>query len=195
VNPSGRLPVSIPATVGAQPSTYLAAPLARANDVSNIDPTAAYPFGHGLSYTTFVWTDLTGDVTEIGTAGSVEVALDVTNEGERAGADIVQLYLHDPVASVVRPVQRLIGYARLTLEAGQSARVLFRVPADLASFPGRDLRRVVEPGEVVLSAGRSSGDLVSQWRVHLTGPARHVGHDRAMEPEVAVAVAAPAPVA
>ncbi|WEG09314.1 glycoside hydrolase family 3 N-terminal domain-containing protein [Microbacterium horticulturae] len=194
VNPSGRLPVSVPATTGAQPSTYLAPPLARANDVSNIDPTASYPFGHGLSYTSFDWTALTGDVESTGTDGSVELTLEVTNTGGRAGADIVQLYLHDPAASVVRPVQRLIGYARVTLEPGQSARVRFGVPADLASFTGRDLRRIVEPGELVLSAGRSSGDLVSSWTVRLTGPVREVGHDRALAPEVQVAASAPAPV-
>ncbi|QAY60153.1 glycosyl hydrolase [Microbacterium protaetiae] len=186
VNPSGRLPVSIPATIGAQPSTYLAAPLARANDVSNIDPTAAYPFGHGLSYSAFTWSDLAGDVDAIGTDGTVEVSLDVANTGARAGAEIVQLYLHDPVASVVRPVQRLIGYARVVLEAGQSARVRFRVSADLASFTGRELRRIVEPGEIVLSAGRSSGDLASSWTVQLTGPVREVGHDRTLAPDVAV---------
>jgi beta-xylosidase len=193
VNPSGRLPVSVPATIGAQPSTYLAPPLARANDVSNIDPTAVYPFGHGLSYTRFDWTALSGDVESTGTDGAVELTLGVTNTGERAGADVVQLYLHDPAASVVRPVQRLIGYARVTLEPGQSARVRFGVPADLASFTGRDLRRIVEPGELVLSAGRSSGDLVSSWTVQLTGAVREVGHERALAPEVEVAASEPVP--
>ena len=187
VNPSGRLPVSIPATIGAQPSTYLAAPLARSNDVSNIDPTAAFPFGHGLSYSSFAWSALQGDVATTSTDGAVELTLEITNTGARSGADIVQLYLHDPAASVVRPVQRLIGYARVVLEPGQSARVHFGVPTDLASFTGRDLRRIVEPGELVLSAGRSSGDLASSWTVQLTGPVREVGHDRALQPEVSVA--------
>src|SRR5690606_4576462 len=125
VNPGGRLPVSVPATPGAQPSSYLAAPLARKSGVSNIDPTPAYWFGHGLSYSSFSWGDL-------GVSGklfsqTVDVRLTVTNTSERDGSDVVQLYLHDPVASVVRPVQRLISYARVDLAAGASATVTFRV--------------------------------------------------------------------
>jgi beta-xylosidase len=189
VNPSGRLPVSMPAATGAQPSTYLAPPLARATDVSNIDPTAAFAFGHGLSYTSFGWSALEADATAAPTDGEVSVTLAVTNTGERDGTDVVQLYLHDPVASVVRPVQRLIGYARVALAAGESAEVRFRVPADLAAFTGRDLRRIVEPGRIVLSAGRSSADLASEVEVELTGPVRVVGTERALAPEVEVAAA------
>nr|WP_228484569.1 glycoside hydrolase family 3 N-terminal domain-containing protein [Microbacterium cremeum] len=186
VNPSGRLPVSIPASAGAQPGTYLAAPLAQRTGVSNVDPGAAFPFGHGLSYTTFDWTPLEGDASAVPVDGALTLRLRVANAGERAGADVVQLYLHDPVASVVQPVQRLIGYARVELEAGASADVSFTVSADLAAFTGRDGVRVVEPGELVLSAGRSSGDFASSWTVTLTGSPRPVGRDRALRPEVIV---------
>ncbi|MDL9978890.1 glycoside hydrolase family 3 N-terminal domain-containing protein [Microbacterium sp. ASV49] len=188
VNPSGRLPVSIPSGTGAQPATYLAPPLARATDVSNIDPTAAFAFGHGLSYTSFDWSPLVAASSYAATDGAFDLSLTVTNVGVRGGSEIVQLYLHDPVASIVRPVQRLIGYARVALAAGESATVEFHVPADLASFTGRDLRRIVEPGALVLSAGRSSADLASSVHVTLDGPVRVVGHDRALEPEVRVAV-------
>jgi beta-xylosidase len=189
VNPSGRLPVSMPAATGAQPSTYLAPPLARATDVSNIDPTAAFAFGHGLSYSSFAWSALEADASATPTDGEASVRLAVTNTGGRDGTDVVQLYLHDPVASVVRPVQRLIGYTRVALAAGESAEVRFRVPADLAAFTGRDLRRIVEPGRIVLSAGRSSADLVSEVEVELTGPVRVVGAARALAPDVEVVAA------
>jgi beta-xylosidase len=188
VNPSGRLPVSVPATPGTQPSTYLAAPLARRNDVSVVD-TAAFAFGHGLSYTSFEWSPVGASSTEIGTDGEVEVSLAVTNTGDRAGADVVQLYLHDPVASVVRPVVRLIGYARVELSAGESARVRMLVPADLAGFTGVAGRRIVEPGDIVLSARRSSADEDSAVTVRLTGPVRPLGPDRRLVPEVFVEAA------
>jgi beta-xylosidase len=189
VNPSGRLPVSIPSTAGSQPTTYLAAPLARASDVSNVDPTAAYPFGHGLGYTTFDWSSFDGDEEAIATDGAVTVRLRVRNAGSRAGTDVVQLYLHDPVASVVRPVQRLIGFARVSLEPGAAADVWFTVPADLASFTSRSGERIVEPGEIVLSVGRSSGDLVHAHTVRLEGPVRVVDHTRRLHPLVDVDLA------
>jgi beta-xylosidase len=184
VNPSGRLPVSVPATPGTQPSTYLAARLAQRSDVSSIDPTPAFPFGHGLSYTSFTWSDLLVDRDEIDTDGIVRVRLRVANSGSRAGVEVVQLYLHDPVASVARPVQKLIAYARVPLAAGASADVEFAVHADLAVYTAASGDRVVEAGELVLSAGRSSGDLVSAQTVRLVGPTRIVDHRRHLTAEV-----------
>ncbi|MFB7894010.1 beta-glucosidase [Microbacterium sp. NPDC056044] len=186
VNPSGRLPVSIPRDPGAQPSTYLASKLARRNDVSNIDPTAAYPFGHGLGYASSVWADAAASAAEMSTAGSVTVSIHVGNAGDRDGVEVVQLYLHDPVASVVRPVRRLIAYARVPLAAGERARVAFEVPADLAAFSGRDGRRVVEPGDLVFGFGRSSGEIVATRTVRVTGEARFVDHWRTLHAAVTV---------
>ena len=188
VNPSGRLPVSVPATAGTQPTSYLAAPLARATDVSSVDPTAAFPFGHGLGYTRFEWESFDGDDAEIGVDGETTVRLRLRNAGNRSGTEIVQLYLHDPVASVVRPVQRLIGFTRVDLEPGQGAEVRFTVPADLASFTSRSGVRVVEPGELVLGAGRSSADVPFTHAVRLTGATRVVDHTRRLHPVVAVEV-------
>ncbi|QKJ21054.1 glycoside hydrolase family 3 C-terminal domain-containing protein [Microbacterium hominis] len=187
VNPSGRLPVSVPADPGAQPSTYLAARLGRHNEVSNIDPTPAYAFGHGLGYSPFVWSDVQASATAIATDGTVTVSLTVGNAGARDGAEVVQLYLHDPVASVVQPVQRLIAYARVDVAAGARVRVSFAVPADLAAFTGVDGRRIVEPGEIVLGFGRSSADIVATCGVRLTGDApRPVGSHRARHATVTV---------
>ncbi|MFJ2647644.1 beta-glucosidase [Streptomyces sp. NPDC087420] len=183
INPSGRLPVSVPRLAGAQPSTYLAAPLAMASEVSSIDPTPAFGFGHGLTYTTFAWSDLgtggDGDRTPaVPTDGAVTLAFTVRNTGGRAGDEVVQLYLRDPVASVVQPVQRLIGYVRVALGPGESARIGVTVPADLASFTGRDGRRVVEPGRLELRLAASSTDIRFTAVVTLTGGPRHVDHTR-----------------
>jgi beta-xylosidase len=180
INPSGRLPVSVPASPGAQPSTYLAAPLARANDVSSIDPTAAFPFGHGLSYTAFDWSDLVTETASAPTDGTLRLSFTLSNSGERTGAEVVQLYLHDPVASVVQPVQRLVGYLKVVLQPGESTRVRVAVPADVTSFTGRDGRRRVEPGDLELRLAASSAAPRLTARARLTGPVRHVDHNRAL---------------
>ncbi|MQY36651.1 Beta-glucosidase BoGH3B [Streptomyces sp. RB17] len=177
-DPSGRLPISVPRGSGAQPATYLGARLAQASDVSNIDPTAAFSFGHGLSYTSFHWGELTVDEPEADTGGEFHLAFTVRNTGERHGTEVVQLYLHDPVAAVVQPVQRLVGYTRVPLDPGEARRLRVTVPADLASFAGRDGRRVVEPGELQLRLAASSADVRLTAAVTLTGPERTVDHTR-----------------
>ncbi|MGW5035441.1 beta-xylosidase/alpha-l-arabinosidase [Streptomyces nigra] len=177
-NPSGRLPVSVPRGAGSQPSTYLGARLAQVSEVSNIDPTPAFGFGHGLSYTTFAWSDLTVGTGQAATDGEFALSLTVRNTGDRAGTEVVQLYLHDPVASVVQPVQRLVGYTRVPLEPGEARRVRVTVPADVASFTGRDGHRVVEPGALELRLAASSTDARLAATVTLTGPVRRVDHTR-----------------
>lgn len=185
VSPSGRLPVSIPADASGQPGTYLSAPLGRRSGVSSVDPTAAFPFGHGLSYTSFSWSArATSD--EWAVDGDAEVEVLVTNTGDRAGADVVQLYLHDPVAQVTRPVVRLVGYARVALEAGESALVTFAVPADVTAFTGRSGARVVEPGDVELRVARSSADASDALALRLTGDLRTVDHTRRLTTAVSV---------
>jgi beta-xylosidase len=184
VNPSGRLPVSVPAHPGAQPSSYLTAPLGAKSSVSNIDPTPAYWFGHGLSYGSFEWGGLAASGTEFDQ--ELTLSLTVRNTGERAGADVVQLYLHDPFASVVRPVRRLIAYQRVELAAGETATVTFRVPADLASFTGRDGKRIVEPGRLDFEFGHSAGDIVLTHSAQLTGSVRVVDHTRALSADIEV---------
>ncbi len=186
VNPSGRLPVSIPATPGAQPSTYLASELARASSVSSIDPTSAFPFGHGIGYTTFDWSPIESEDVDVPVDGEVRLSLRVRNTGDRAGVDVVQLYLNDPAASVVLPVQRLIGFARVELDPGEEARIAITVPTDLTSFTGRAGRRIVEPGPLVFGAGRSSGDIVSTAEITLIGEVREVSPARALHPLVTV---------
>ncbi|MFC4011311.1 glycoside hydrolase family 3 N-terminal domain-containing protein [Nonomuraea purpurea] len=183
VNPSGRLPVSVPRGAGGLPSTYLTPPLGGPTDVSSIDPTPAFPFGHGLSYTTFEWSDAAvRGPAEWPVDGEASVEITVRNTGERAGTETVQLYLHDPVAQTTRPVARLIGYARVPLEPGRAARVTFEVPADLTSFTGLRGRRIVEPGDVELRFCRSSADVTAALPLRLVGAEREIGHDRRLLP-------------
>ncbi len=193
VSPSGRLPVSLPADPSGQPGTYLSQPLGRRTQVSNVDPTPAHPFGHGLSYTSFDWeARLVGAPDEPDAAarwavdGEVVVEVDVTNTGDRAGADVVQLYLHDPVAQVTRPVVRLVGYARVDLAPGERGRVTFTVPADVTAFTGLHGRRVVEPGDVELRVSRSSADHAVTLPARLVGGEREVDHTRRLVTDVAV---------
>jgi beta-xylosidase len=201
VCPSGRLPVSVPRTVGAQPSTYLAPLLGHRTEVSSIDPSALFPFGFGLSYAQFEWTDVQVDgrpsgpdgsvasaPVEFTTSGSVSVSVEVRNVGECAGADVVQLYLHDPVAQVTRPVVRLIGYGKVHLEPGQAGRVTFEVPADLAAFTGRDGHRIVEPGDLEFRLSTSSADVRYTVHARLVGPELTVDHHRRLTSGVVVSV-------
>lgn len=110
----------------------------------------------------------------------------VHNTGDRAGAEVVQLYLHDPVASVTRPDVRLIGYQRVELGVGEASRVTFRFHADLSSFTDRSGRRIVEPGVLELRLAASSADVRHTARLHLTGPVREVGAGRRLRCEAEV---------
>ncbi|MFI5996427.1 glycoside hydrolase family 3 N-terminal domain-containing protein [Streptomyces sp. NPDC051362] len=188
VGPSGRLPVSVPRLPGSQPWTYLQPPLGLANEVSNLDPTPLHAFGHGLSYTSFAWEDFQGGDTEITTDGSYEVSVTVRNTGDRDGTEVVQLYLHDPVASVTRPDVRLIGYRRLDLAPGEFRRVTFGFHADLSAFTDRSGERVVEPGVLELRLGASSAETRHTARLTLTGPRRVTGTDRRLRCEVSTGV-------
>jgi beta-xylosidase len=184
VNPSGRLPVSVPRDPGGQPTTYLAPALGHQNSVSSVDPTPLFPFGHGLSYTSFDWEEASVTPDRFATDGEVTVSVVVRNTGDRTGAEVVQLYLHDPVGQVTRPVVRLVGYARVPLAPGEARRVTMRMPADLASFTGRNGRRIVEPGALELRLGASCLDIRHAATVELVGPEREVDHRRRLTTEV-----------
>lgn len=175
VNPSGHLPVQIPKTGGALPHTYLAPPLGQDGDrISNLSIAPAFPFGHGLSYTTFGLGDLQLDTDRIASDGRVTASVEVRNTGDRAGATVVQLYSADPVAQVTRPVRQLVGYARVDLAAGARATVRFGLHADRFSFTGLERRRIVEPGLIELVAGLSLTDTTPPAHVRIDGAVRVV---------------------
>jgi beta-xylosidase len=180
VQPSGKLPVQIPRHTGGQPSTYLQPALGGAESagITTVESTPLFPFGYGQSYTTFAIDDVRLSASSIPTDGEVEVTARVTNTGQRAGSEVVQLYLHDVIAQVARPVKQLIGFARVSLDAGASRSVRFRVHADRFAYTGGDYQRIVEPGDVELLLGNSVAHLPWCETLRVTGPTRVVGHDR-----------------
>ena len=183
-NPGGKSPVSFTATAGAQPMfynhKYLSAGFPRQREYQFV-----FPFGHGLSYTSFSYADL--EVTpEVAVDAAAAISCTITNMGERAGDEVVQLYLNDEYASVTRPLKELKGFIRLALDPGQSRRVTFTVPADLVAFTGLDYRRIVEPGTIKVMVGASSEDIRLTGDFTIVGAVRPVGEDRALVSTVVV---------
>ncbi|HQE31888.1 MAG TPA: glycoside hydrolase family 3 N-terminal domain-containing protein [Propionibacteriaceae bacterium] len=188
LNPSGKLPVGVPNHPGGQPGTYLVAPLSWFSEgISNLDPRPLYPFGHGLSYTSFEVSGLEVSATEVPVDGSVAISATVANTGDRAGAEVVQLYVHDAYASIVRPVKQLVGYAKVHLEPGEQRRVTFDLHADRVSFTGIDYQRIVEPGVIEVSVGTSSEDRPLTAEVTFVGETRVVGEGRVLLTPVTMA--------
>ncbi|HEY2296427.1 MAG TPA: glycoside hydrolase family 3 N-terminal domain-containing protein [Jatrophihabitans sp.] len=180
VQPSAKLPVQIPRHRGAQPSTYLQPPLggAESNGISTIDASPLFPFGFGASYTSFAIEDARTSTSELATDGELEVSAIVRNTGSRTGSEVVQLYAHDVIAQVARPTRQLIGFARVSLDPGQSRAVRFHVHSDRFAYTNGEYQRIVEPGDVELLIGNSAADLPCRESVRLTGPTRIVGSDR-----------------
>jgi len=165
VDPGGKLPVSFPQALGQVPIYYNHEPTGRPCDVTQkydsryrdlrtCDP--LYPFGFGLSYTTFKVSNFRLSKSHVGRSGHLRASMTVTNTGTRAGDDVAQLYLHDPVASISQPVRRLRGFDRVTLKPGESTRVGFRVDRTDFGFYDNRGKYVVEPGRIDLYAGDSS---------------------------------------
>ena len=185
VNPSGRLPVSFPAPGSNQPGTYLAARLGLRSQVSVIDPTPLFPFGHGLSYAPVTWAGVRScSPREWPADGCSRFTVTLRNETARPSSEVVQVYLHDPVAEVARPVQQLIAAAKISLPPGSTRTVQFTLHADLTCYTGQAGRRQVDPGEVELRVGRSSTDTEVTLGYTLTGQRREVGFDRVLHPEI-----------
>lgn len=164
-NPSGRLTISFPKHVGQLP-VYHYKRRTRGKRYLEDDFEAQYPFGFGLSYTEFRYENLRLDRTEIEPDGQVRVSVDVRNVGDRAGDEVVQLYISDLAATVVRPEKMLKGFRKITLQPGETASVTFSVGREQLQFVGRDLSWQVEPGMFRLMVGRNSVDyLTAELRV------------------------------
>jgi beta-glucosidase len=188
VDPSGRLPVSFPGGAASQPTTYLTPLLGARSEVSSVDPTPLFPFGHGLSYAPAVWEAVDVAAADWPVDGTCELEVTLSNPSPTATSEVVQVYLHDPVAEVDRPVQLLVGAARVDLPARSRASVRLSLHADLASYTGRDLRRIVEPGDVELRVGASSCDVRETLKLRMTGERRYPGRDRRLHAEVRTTV-------
>lgn len=175
-SPSGRLPTTLPRTVGQIPIYYAAKgtgrpapeefqgipegtpldPVGFASSYLDVEVSPLFPFGYGLSYTTFQYTELELSAARVPLGTPVEVHVRVTNTGKRAGEEVVQLYLRDLVASVTRPVRLLKGFTRVSLPPGESRRVTFALTSRELEFVGRDMKSVVEPGRFRVWVGGSS---------------------------------------
>lgn len=163
-NPSGRLPVSWPRDVGQIPIFYAERPTGRPEIAANrftskyldMPATPQFPFGHGLSYCRFVLSGLRSTTTEIRRGQHLEIAVDVTNEGPLAGDETVLFFIHDPVASVARPLLELKDFAKIRLMPGERGTVTFNLTSEAFIFPGRSLAPVLEVGEIELFVGKSA---------------------------------------
>ena len=174
--PSGRLTISIPRSAGACPYHYnhkfksAGTPIARHFG-------SDYPFGHGLSYTSFDYSDVTLATAEVPVeGGTIKISATVTNTGQRAGVEVVQLYSRDCMSSLVRPVKELKAFARVELAPGASAQVTFHLPTDVLNFTGQSGHRIVEPGEFQLMIGASSDD------IRLTSSVKVIGETHELPP-------------
>jgi beta-glucosidase len=157
VNPGGKLPITIPRSAGHVPAYYNYKPSARRGFLfDSVAP--LFPFGCGLSYTTFAFANVRLDRGEIQVGETARVRVDVTNTGSRAGDEVVQLYIRDVVSSVTRPVKELKGFRRVSLFAGETTTVTFDVTPEHLAFYDIDMVFRVEPGEFRLMVGSSSRD-------------------------------------
>ena len=155
VNPGGKLPITFPHSVGDLPDFYNHKPSAnRSYAFSTREP--LFPFGYGLSYTTFNFENLRIDPSHIQKGGTAKVSLDVSNTGDREGDEVVQMYIHQRIASVTRPVMALKGFQRITLKPGEKRTIEFAVTPDALSLFNADMHKVVEPGAFDIMVGPSS---------------------------------------
>ncbi len=159
VNPAGRLPFAFPKSVGQIPVNYNRTPFGGTKYVE-MDWNPLYPFGYGLSYTTFEYSNLRLSAREIAPDGTLEVLVDVTNTGRRAGDEVVQLYLHDTFSSTVRPYQELAGFERITLQPGETRTVRFTLGERQLRVLTADFRWVVEPGSFEVMVGDNATNLL-----------------------------------
>ena len=164
-NPSGRLPITFPVAEGQLPLSYNHKPTGRGDDYVDLTGQPLFPFGFGLSYTTFEYSDLSIDPADIAPTTAATIRFAVRNSGGRAGDEVVQLYVRDVLATVARPVMELKKFRRVHLEPGERREVVFELDARELRMLDRDLRWVVEPGSFRIMIGSSSKDI--RLRGHL----------------------------
>jgi beta-glucosidase len=177
-NPAGRLPISMPHSVGQVPVYYNhrsgSGRSQMLGDYTDGPVRPLFPFGHGLSYTSFAYGDLSLSSQTPSPTDVVRIALDVANTGARDGEEVIQLYLRDEFASSSRPVKQLAGFVRLALRAGETRRVTFHLDLSLLGFYDPGMRFVVEPGGVEVQVGASSEDIRQSARFEIQGELRNL---------------------
>jgi beta-glucosidase len=159
VNPSGKLTISIPKSVGQLPVYYNRKPSAHAFEYVTETSQPLYPFGFGLSYTSFQYAAPKLSKPALTNDQAVKVSVTVTNTGNRRGEEIVQLYIHQKTASITRPVKELKGFRKIALEVGETKTVIFTIDAGMLSFWRADVTYGTEPGEVEILTGSNSVQL------------------------------------
>ncbi|WP_010205739.1 glycoside hydrolase family 3 N-terminal domain-containing protein [Salinibacterium sp. PAMC 21357] len=175
INPSGRLAVSVPRSAGSQPYSYLHPRLGEPSEVSNLTTAPAFPFGYGLSYTSFSYSDAGVASESIAADGTFDIQFTVTNSGAREGDEVVQVYANDVVSSVTRPTRQLIAFTRVTLQPGESRTLAMSIPTTRIAFSDRSMTRIVEPGDVRLWLGTDcETEAVPLGTVTITGAAHAV---------------------
>jgi beta-glucosidase len=173
VNPGGKLPITFPRSAGQLPLVYNAKPSGKRShwygDYVDESVTPLFPFGHGLSYSDYQYSDLDIDPVKISAGEDVRISVRVKNSGEIMGDEVVQLYMHQSYTSITRPLRTLKGYQRLTLEPGEERQLTFRLPVNMLAFYGHDLKLRLEPGEVMVMVGSSSEDIRLSGSFEITG--------------------------
>lgn len=167
VNPSGKLPVTVPRTIGQLPFHYSQKAINSKKEYLFMNNTPLYPFGYGLSYTSFKYTNMSLDKNEISSRDSIIVSVDVANTGKVKGKEVVQLYIRDFYAQVVRPDKELKSFRKLEIASGETKRLTFVITSEMLEYTGPDLNKVLEPGEFEVMIGGNSRDLLSS-KIKLT---------------------------
>jgi len=173
-SPSGRLPISIPKSVGQLPVYYARRPNSRSERHVYADSDPLYPFGHGLCYTEFEYGDVDLASEAVPTTGTIEATVTVENVGDRSGVEVPQLYVHQRWPSQTRPVQELRGFERVELDPGESATVTFEVASAQLAVHDRDMDLVVEPGAYELRVGSSAAAIETTAGVEVVGDRREL---------------------
>jgi beta-glucosidase len=190
VNPGGKLPITFPRDVGQIPIYYNHKVSGGRShwkgDYVNLSSKPLWPFGFGLSYTHFKLANLQQDKIQVGAHETIQISCTLTNCGPRAGEEVVQLYINDPVASVTRRVKELKGFKRIALATGETQQVTFSLPVSMLGFYNRALCKVVEPGEIQFMIGTSSEEIHLNGRFQISGETTDVSQSRAFFSEATV---------
>ena len=183
MNPGGKLPITFPRDVGQIPIYYNHKVSGGRShwkgDYVNLSNKPLWPFGFGLSYTSFELDNLQLDTTQVAANETIQISCTLTNCGSRDGEEVVQLYINDPVASVTRRVKELKGFKRVALAAGETKQITFSLPLSALGFYNQALCKVVEPGEIQFMIGTSSEEIHLHGRFQIIGETTDVSQSRA----------------